>query len=161
MLMNCLHGSGVFIWCVQPLDSGGLLHSSSIQFRWVISWEFFGNSMQLQRHDSVHLSSSYTDNSFSTCSLLYVLMAGYYILLLWFLLSFFSSPILSSRRVISYFHTWCALSANLECRSELCCTRLAENTGTQKFAKKSPSVHHHTICLQLRHVLTIGKNFKQ
>jgi len=35
---------------------------------------------------------------------------------------FFSSPNLSCR-------TWCGLSANLECRSEMCCTRLAENTG--------------------------------
>jgi len=32
------------------------------------------------------------------------------------------------------------LSANLECMSEICCTRLAGNTG----CKKSPSVHHHT-----------------
>jgi len=31
-------------------------------------------------------------------------------------------------------------SANLECRSEMCCTRLAGNTG----CKKSPSVHHRT-----------------
>jgi len=26
-------------------------------------------------------------------------------------------------------HEWCGLSANLECRSEMCCTRLAEYTG--------------------------------
>jgi len=32
------------------------------------------------------------------------------------------------------------LSANLECMSELCCTRLAENTGR----KKSPFRHHRT-----------------
>jgi len=32
------------------------------------------------------------------------------------------------------------LTANLECMSEMCCTRLAGNTGQ----KKSPSVHHHT-----------------
>ena len=41
---------------------------------------------------------------------------------------------------LPYFHTWCGLSANLECRSETCCTRLAENTGR----KKSPVRHHHT-----------------
>jgi len=36
-------------------------------------------------------------------------------------LSFFSSPNLSSHRLIVYhFHTWCGLSANLECRSEMC-----------------------------------------
>ena len=26
-------------------------------------------------------------------------------------------------------HTWCGLSANLECMSEMWCMRLAENTG--------------------------------
>ena len=36
---------------------------------------------------------------------------------------------------VRYFHTWCGLSANLGCRSEMCCTRLAKN---------SPSAHHRT-----------------
>ena len=31
--------------------------------------------------------------------------------------------------------TWCGLSANLECMSEMCCTPLAENTGRQNEAK--------------------------
>jgi len=60
--------------------------------------------------------------------------AGHYIFVLWFLLlpympfsSFFlaySQP----RQIgcLPYFHTWCGLGANLQCRSE---TRLAENTG--------------------------------
>ena len=39
----------------------------------------------------------------------------------------------------AYFHTWCGLSANLGCRSETCCTRLAENKG-----RKSPFRHHRT-----------------
>jgi len=39
---------------------------------------------------------------------------------------------------LPYFHTWCGLSANLECRSEVCCMRLAESTGR----KNSPSAHH-------------------
>jgi len=38
------------------------------------------------------------------------------------------------------FDTWCGLGANLECMSEMCCTRLAGNTG----CKKSPSAHHRT-----------------
>jgi len=37
-------------------------------------------------------------------------------------------------------HIWCGLSANVECMSEMCCTRLAENTGR----KKSPFWHHRT-----------------
>jgi len=36
---------------------------------------------------------------------------------------------------LPYFHTWCGLSANLECMSGMCCTRLAENTGCKKDAK--------------------------
>jgi len=41
---------------------------------------------------------------------------------------------------MSAMHTWCGLSANLGCRSETCCTRLAGNTGR----KKLPSGHHCT-----------------
>jgi len=56
-----------------------------------------------------------------------------------FLLSsfFYSSPNLSGRRLDVYHIsiTWCGLSANLECRSEMCCTRLAGNTGRKIVAK--------------------------
>jgi len=45
---------------------------------------------------------------------------------------------------LPYFNTWCGLSANVECRSEMCCTWLAENAGRKNYAKKLPSVHHHT-----------------
>ena len=45
---------------------------------------------------------------------------------------------------LPYFHIQCGLSANLECRSEICCTRLAGNTVDKNDAKKSPSAHHHT-----------------
>ena len=47
--------------------------------------------------------------------------------------------------LLPYFHTWCGLIANLGCRSETCCTRLAGNAGRKKIAKKSPSAHHRTI----------------
>jgi len=40
-------------------------------------------------------------------------------------------------------------SANLECRSEMCCARLAEKYRTQKIAKKSPSGHHPTTIVGL------------
>ena len=64
---------------------------------------------------------------------------------LWFLSSFylFSSPNLSRRRLDVYHtsgNTWCGLSANLECRSEMYFTRIAANTGR----KNSPSRHHRT-----------------
>jgi len=88
------------------------------------------------------------------------------IFVLWFLLSFFflyfflvySQP--SQIGCLPYFHTWCGLSANLGCRSETCCMRLARNTG----CIKSPKIRHlrtiahicGAISSQLRHVSTIG-----
>jgi len=60
---------------------------------------------------------------------------------------FFFFLALSQRSEIGclpYFHTWCGLSAHLECRSETCCARLAENTRH----KKSPSGHHPTTLLR-------------
>jgi len=75
--------------------------------------------------------------------------AGHYIFALWFisifLLSFFffSSPNLSGCRLDVYHtstHAWCGPSANLVCRSEMCSTRLAGNTGR----KKSPFWRHRT-----------------
>jgi len=87
---------------------------------------------------------------------------GHYIFVLWFLLSssFFPSPILSHCR-LDVYHC-CGLSSNLGCRSETCCTRLAENTG----CKKSPRIRHlctiaqlcWAISSQLKHISTIGKN---
>jgi len=82
-----------------------------------------------------------------------------------FFLSFFfffaqSQP--SQIGCLPYLHTWCGLSASLGCRSETCCTRLAENSGCKKIAKNSPSGPITQICWaissQLRHVSTIGKN---
>jgi len=69
---------------------------------------------------------------------------GHYILPYGFFLSSssFSSPNLSGCRADVY-HTWCGFSANLERRSEMCCTRLAGNTG-HKMTQKSPSGHHRT-----------------
>jgi len=93
--------------------------------------------------------------------------AGHNNFALWCLLRlsffFFSSPNLSGRSgCLPYFYTWCGLSANLGCRSETCCTRLAGNTGRKNDAKNR---HLGTIaqlclavCLQLRHISTIGKN---
>jgi len=56
-------------------------------------------------------------------------------------------------------------SANSECRSDMCCTRLAGNAGP----KKSPKIRHLGTIAQLsgaissliRHVSTIGKNMRK
>jgi len=74
------------------------------------------------------------------------------------------SPNVKSLRVLvlaPYFHTWCGLSANLECRSETCCARLAGTTGRKKSRKSRhlgtiPQIRR-VISSQLRHVSTIRK----
>jgi len=64
---------------------------------------------------------------------------------------------------LPYFHTWCGLSANLRCRSETCCTRIAGNAGTKKVAKNrhlgTIAQSGRAISSQLRHTSTIGKEF--
>jgi len=68
---------------------------------------------------------------------------GHYNSALWFLsffLFFLPKSQWSEIGCLPYFHTWCGLSANLECMSEMCCMWLAENTGR----KKLPFQHHCT-----------------
>jgi len=88
----------------------------------------------------------------------------HYTFALWFLLVLSFFPCLLSAVpdwMLPYFHTWCCLSANLGCRSEMCCMWLDENTG----CKKSPKICHlhiiahfcRAISSQLRHISTIGK----
>jgi len=95
--------------------------------------------------------------------------ADHYIFILSFVLSsssfsffFLAYSQLPQIGCLPYFHTWCGLSVNLRCRSETCCTRLAENTGCIKVAKNrhlgAIAQLSWAISLQLRHVLTIGKN---
>jgi len=90
--------------------------------------------------------------------------ADHYTFIMWFLLCFFSFLTYSQPsqiKCLPYFHAWWGLSANLECRSEMCCTPLAENTGR----KKSPKIRHRrtiaricqTISSYLRHISTVGK----
>jgi len=98
----------------------------------------------------------------------YVIGQTIYIFILFLSSSFFfSSPNLSSRRLDVchrpiYFHTWGGLSANLECRSEMCCTWLAENTGRTQIVDKNRHLGTipqlcRAISSQLRHVSTIAK----
>ena len=70
--------------------------------------------------------------------------AGHYIFALWFLSFFFylfflAWPQRPQIGCLPYFYTWCGPNANLECRSEMCCTRLAGNAGPQKIAIWAPS----------------------
>ena len=93
----------------------------------------------------------------------YAVGQAIYIFILWFLLlcSFFFFPRLISAvgDWMSTFYTWCGLSANLECRSEMCCMRLAGNTGRKNDAKNRHLGTISQLCramsLRLRHVSTI------
>ena len=94
--------------------------------------------------------------------------ADHYIFILWFLsiylsiFFFFSLPNLSGHK-LDVYHTSASThgSADLECRSEMCCTRLAENTGHKKLAKNRRRGTIAQLCWaissQLRHVSTGGK----
>jgi len=78
-------------------------------------------------------------------------------LLLFFLA--YSQP--SHIRCLPYIHTWCGLNANLGCRPEACCVRLAKNTRR----KKRQKIRHlctiaqfcSAISSQLKYTSTIGK----
>jgi len=77
---------------------------------------------------------------------------------------FYSPPNLSGRRLHIYCtstQSWCGLSANLECRSEVCCPLLAGNTGHKNDAKNRHLRTTAHLCRgissQLRHISTIGK----
>ena len=59
---------------------------------------------------------------------------------------------------LPYFHTWCGLSANLECMSEMCCTMLAENTVRKYRYFGTIAQICWAVSSQLRHASTIGKN---
>ena len=84
------------------------------------------------------------------------LPCGFFLLLS----SFFTSPNLNRRR-LAVCHTSIHSGVALRCRSETCCTRLADNTGH----KNSPKNRHlgtveqvcRAISSQLRHISTIGK----
>jgi len=89
--------------------------------------------------------------------------AGHYIFALWFtLLSFFFFPRLISAVAdwiyLPYFHTRRGLSANLGCRSETCCTRLAEIQDAKNHHLGTIAQRCRAISSQLRYVSIIGKN---
>jgi len=86
----------------------------------------------------------------------------HYIWQLWFLLSFFFPRLFSA--VADWMSTIlpsCGFSANLECRSEMYCTRLAEKYRTQKNRQKCQLRTVARLCRaissQLRHISTIRK----
>jgi len=81
------------------------------------------------------------------------LPSDFYLLLLSF---FLSSPNLR----LDVYHTsthGVALVANLECMSEMCCTRLGENTGCKNYHFGIIAQLCWAVSSQLRHVSIIGK----
>jgi len=96
---------------------------------------------------------------------------SHYILKLLFLSFFLSFVLAYSQRLqigcLLYFHTWCGLSADLECRSEMYGTRLAENSlQDEKFRQKIAITITQFVWLYLRssqltHVSTIRKKLQR
>jgi len=89
----------------------------------------------------------------SNCHLLwplYVIGQAIIFLPCGFFLSYFFPCLISAVAdwILPYFYTWCGFGANLGCRSETCCTRLAEKYRTQKVAIWAPS--HIFVGLYLR-----------
>ena len=80
-----------------------------------------------------------------------------------YLSSFFLFFLANSQRseigCLPYFYTWCGLCANLECRSEMCCTRLAGNAGRKNRHLHTIAQLCRAVSSQIRHVSTIGKKF--
>jgi len=101
----------------------------------------------------------YASRCGNTCLIMAALHSrcGHSILPLWWLPFFFFPCLISAITdwMSTILHTRCGLSATLECRSEICCTRLTENTQRRNLS----SAHHRTTLLGyiLRHVSTIGK----
>ena len=92
-----------------------------------------------------------------------IIFSSWDFFLLLLLLSFFSSPNLSGRRLdIYHTSTHDVASANLRSRSETSCTRLAGNAGRKNVAKNRHLGTIRQLCRaissQLRHISTIGKN---
>jgi len=63
--------------------------------------------------------------------------AGYYIFALWFLSIFLLFFLISA--AVDWMSTILGPSADLECRSEMCCTWLAGDTGHKKIIILAPS----------------------
>ena len=76
-----------------------------------------------------------------------------------FFLLFFLPRLISAVAdwMFTILHTWCGLSANLECRSEMYCTQLSENTGCKNRHFGAIAQFCRAISSELRHVSTIGK----
>jgi len=62
-----------------------------------------------------------------------------FVLFLFFFFFFLAYSQRSQTGCLPFFYTWCGPSANLECRSEMWCTRLAGNAGPKKIAICAPS----------------------
>ena len=83
------------------------------------------------------------------------LPCGFFYLLLSFIFLAESQP--SQIGCLPYLHTTCGLSANLGCRSEACCTRLAEIQDAKICHLDTIEKICLAISLQLRHISKIGK----
>jgi len=80
----------------------------------------------------------------------------------WFLLSFLFPCLISPvahwmSTILLHKYTWCGRSGNLECMSEMCCTRLAGNAGPKNCHLGTIAQLCRAASSQQRHVSTIEK----
>jgi len=72
---------------------------------------------------------------FSLSNFYHLPVVSFYPLSIFFLFPRLISAAGAQVGCLPYFDTWCGPSANLECRSKGCCTRLAANAGPKKSPK--------------------------
>jgi len=88
----------------------------------------------------------------------------HYVFVLFRVFSFFFLALSQRSQIgcLPYFYTWCGPSADLKCRSQMYCMRLAENTGRKNDVKNRHLSTIAQLCRavssQLRHLSTIGRN---
>ena len=100
--------------------------------------------------------------SFINCSCYSVESTGPFHILVWlwpplcfilfssfFLLFFLAYSQWSQIGCLPYFRTWCGLSVNLECRSEMCCTRLAkiQDVKIRLWTAKLNTIMSYSLCV--------------
>jgi len=138
------------VTCVQGTSRSSC--AAVLRLVWSTHWVLIHSSITLPRHLSspAHWTSSLvcptqpcTALTVSDSRHLVIMVAlcnraDHYIFILF--LTFFLLLLFFPRLISAVGATWCGLSANLECRCEMQCTRLAANTGR----KKSLSRHHCT-----------------
>ena len=118
-----------------------------LEWSWTAWWPLFcvisGNSIAYGAHCVIVVQDISKLFMVALCNradhYIFILFLSSFFLSFFLLLFFLAYSQRSEIGCLPYFGTLCGLSANLECRSEMYCTRLAANTGRKKIAISAPS----------------------